>query len=61
MQRDMRQDELIYKDANTMDLLKANIVIVIVTEDIMVTSDQDLTTIKSANQMQILLVDNNVT
>jgi hypothetical protein len=61
VQWDMTQDELIHKHTNTMDLLEADISVLLVLEDVMVTTHQDLTTIQPAHQMQRLLVDNNVT
>jgi len=60
MQWDMAQNELIHKHTNTMDLLEPSKIVLLVTEDIVVATDQDLTAVQPLDEMQILLVDNNI-
>ena len=61
MQRDMAQDELIHEHSNTMDLLEANAIVSIVSEDVVVATNKDLTTVHPLHQLEILLVDYNIT
>ena len=61
MQRNVAQNELIHKHTNTMNLLKANSTIIFVLEDVMVATDEDLTTVHPLHQLEILLVNDNIT
>jgi hypothetical protein len=60
MQRDMAQDELIHEYTNTMDLLETNFTVLFVLEDVMIATDEDLTTVHPLHQLKILLVDDNI-
>ena len=61
MQRNMRQDELVHEYSDTMDLFKPCFVIVLITENVMITTNQDLTTIQTLHCFQIAPSDYHIT
>ena len=56
----MAHDELIHEHTNTVDLLETNFTIVFVLEDVVVATNEDLATVHTLYQFEILLVDYHV-